>query len=177
MSVYRLNLMTAILIAVCVIGSPSSADDDHHNKRNRHGRNNTMTANNEAYQQACGDCHLAYPPGLLPSGSWDRLISELPSHFGEELQLDQETTRTIAGFLKSRSAEQSLNKRSRKILRSLDGETPLRITETPYIRGKHHDLGPDILGRRAIGSLANCNACHPMAAQGKFDDDHVTIPD
>jgi len=67
-------------------------------------------------------------------------------------------------------------KRSRKIVRSLNGKRPLRITETPYIKEKHHDLNASIFSRQAIGSFSNCVACHTRAEQGNYDDDYVKIP-
>ena len=35
-----------------------------------------------AYTQECAACHLAYPPGLLPAASWQRLMGGLGKHFG-----------------------------------------------------------------------------------------------
>ena len=43
------------------------------------------------YQQECAACHLAYPPGLLPAASWQRLMSNLPRHFGTDASLDAAT--------------------------------------------------------------------------------------
>ena len=37
-----------------------------------------------AYTQECGSCHLAYPPGLLPALSWQRLMGGLDRHFGTD---------------------------------------------------------------------------------------------
>ena len=36
------------------------------------------------YQQECAACHTAYPPGLLPAASWQRLMGGLGKHFGVE---------------------------------------------------------------------------------------------
>jgi len=59
---------------------------------------------------------------------------------------------------------------------TLRGENPLRITETPYIREKHHELDSNIFSRQSIGSFSNCIACHVKAEQGNYDDDFVKIP-
>jgi hypothetical protein len=56
------------------------------------------------------------------------------------------------------------------------GNTPVRVSETPYILEKHHDLDASILKRPSIGYLENCIACHTSADQGNYDDDYVTIP-
>ena len=36
-------------------------------------------------------CHVAYPPGLLPAASWQRLMANLPRHFGTDASLDAAT--------------------------------------------------------------------------------------
>ncbi len=28
----------------------------------------------------CGECHLAFPPQMLPARSWDKLMGDLASH-------------------------------------------------------------------------------------------------
>lgn len=108
-------------------------DDDHESKY-------LTPVNNEAFKQECGACHFAYQPGLLPSGSWEKILNNLPSHFGEEVSLDQEQKSIISEYLRANAAENSSAKRARKILKSLRGQTPLRISETPYIQEKHDEL-------------------------------------
>jgi hypothetical protein len=61
-------------------------------------------------------------------------------------------------------------------MRSLGNQVPLRITDIPYIREKHHEISPNILKRESIGSLSNCSACHTTAENGIYEDDNVTIP-
>lgn len=147
-------------------------DDDHE----RHESKYLLPVNNDTFKQECGACHFAYQPGLLPSGSWEKILSNLPSHFSEEVSLDQESKNTISEYLRSNAAEHSSAKRARKILKSLRGQTPHRITETPYIQEKHHELDSNIFSRPSIGSRSNCIACHPNAEQGNYDDDFVKIP-
>ena len=43
---------------------------------------------NATYRDECGSCHVAYPPGLLPAVSWQRLMSDLPRHYGTDASLD-----------------------------------------------------------------------------------------
>ena len=47
---------------------------------------------NKTYADECGSCHYAYPPGLLPSKSWAKLLDEkaLSNHFGEDATLDKD---------------------------------------------------------------------------------------
>lgn len=137
-------------------------DDDHESKY-------LTPVNNEAFKQECGACHFAYQPGLLPSGSWEKILNNLPPHFGEEGSLDQEQKSIISEYLRANAAENSSAKRARKILKSLRGQTPLRISETPYIQEKHDKLDSSIFSRQSIGSRSNCNACHPTAEQGNYE--------
>lgn len=147
-------------------------EEDHEKKESKY----LVPVNNDTFKLECGACHFAYQPGLLPSGSWKKILSNLPSHFGEEVSLDRESKNIIAEYLQSNAAEHSSAKRARKILKSLRGETPSRITETPYIQEKHHELDAKVFSRQPIGSRSNCIACHPKAEQGNYDDDFVKIP-
>jgi len=144
-------------------------DDNHENKY-------LSPVNNETFKKECGACHSAYQPGLLPSGSWGKVLNNLPSHFGEEVSLDEKSKNIINQYLNANSAERSSAKRAKKILKSLNGQTPLRITETPYIQEKHHDLDSNVFSRKSVGSRSNCIACHPTAEHGNYDDDLVKIP-
>jgi hypothetical protein len=151
---------------------------DHDDEDEHEGRESKYLkpVNNATFKQECGSCHFAYQPGLLPSGSWEKILSNLPTHFGEEISLDGESINIISEYLQVNAAERSSAKRARKILKSLGGQTPLRITDTPYIREKHHDLDANVFSRQSVGSRANCIACHPSAEQGNYDDDFVKIP-
>ena len=122
-------------------------DDDNHKsrKRNReryrdndHDRSYLKPVNNPTYKEECGACHFAYQPELLPSASWMKILNQLDDHFGEEVELDSK--KVIADYLKSNGAENSTAKRARKIVRSLGNLVPLRITDIPYILEKHHEF-------------------------------------
>ncbi len=122
-------------------------------------------------------CHLAYPPELLPSGSWKKILSDPDNHNGVQIIISEDDLRTIAQFMELNAADKSRTERAGKIMKSLDGQTPRRITEVPYIREKHHDVSAEIFQRESIGSSSNCVACHKTAEQGIFDDDDVSIPE
>ena len=167
------------------------ADDDHYKKRHRyrggsqknnddnddHDRNDYLKpVTNQIYKETCGECHFAYQPELLPSASWLKILNQLDDHFGDEVELDPDTIKTISDYLKTNGAENSSAKRSKKIMRSLGNQMPMRITDIPYIREKHHELNPAVFKRESIGSLANCIACHTTAEQGIYEDDYAKIP-
>jgi hypothetical protein len=120
------------------------------------------------YKKTCGQCHMPYPPEFLPSGSWEKLLST-EKHFEETLKIDQKTKDIILPYLKEKSAEGSSSRLSEKIMQSLDGNTPLRLTEVPYIQKKHRKISSDVFQRKSIGSFANCNACHHLADNWIFD--------
>ena len=130
------------------------------------------------YKEECASCHMAYPPGLLPARSWKKVMAGLETHFGDNAELDGESFKNISEFLLTNSADDSRYRRSRKIMRSLNfNDTPIRISETPYIKYKHEEI-PDKLIRlnKKVNSLANCNACHNKAEQGLFSEHGVNIP-
>ena len=168
------------------------SDDDHHKKRyryrggrqkaddDRNGHDNNdhlKPVTNQSYKNTCGECHFAYQPELLPSASWLKILSQLNDHFGEEIETDPDTIETISDYLNNNGAETSIAKRSVKIMKCLGSQVPIRITDIPYIRKKHHELDPAIFKRKSIGSLSNCIACHPTAENGIYDDDVVKIPE
>ena len=156
-------------------------DDDHHvdNRRgSKHSSKRLNPVSNPTYKEECGACHFSYQPELLPSGSWGKIIAGLSDHFGEEIDLDLGSKKIIAEYLRANSAEYSFAKRAVKIMRSLRGQTPMRITDVPYIRHKHEDddIPADAFTRKSVGSMSNCIACHTTAENGVYDDDHVVIP-
>jgi hypothetical protein len=48
---------------------------------------------NALYLEECGACHFAYQPGLLPSRSWKKMLSqqEAKNHFEEDITFDDKT--------------------------------------------------------------------------------------
>lgn len=135
---------------------------------------------NKTYQEECSACHLAYPPGLLPAKSWQKLLDEkaLTDHFGEDASLDEETLSEIRTYALENAADKSYYKRSRKIaVATENGEAPLRITEVRYIKRKHHEIPAKMIkGNKDVKSLSYCDACHTQAKKGIFDSDTVRIP-
>ena len=135
---------------------------------------------NKTYAEECGSCHFAYPPGLLPSKSWAKLLDEkaLSDHFGENATLDKDVLKEISDYAMANSAEKSMYKRSRKIAVATEsGEAPIRITEVRYIKRKHHDIPEKMIqGNKDVKSKSYCNACHTQAEKGIFDSDTVSIP-
>lgn len=139
-----------------------------------------VPVDNKQYQEECGSCHFAYQPGLLPSKSWEKLLTAdaLPKHFGENAELDADTLQAIRAYALANAADKSYHKRSRKIAIATENiEAPLRITEVRYIKRKHHEIPEKMIkGNKDVKSLSYCDACHTQAAKGVFDADTVRIP-
>lgn len=131
---------------------------------------------NEIYKKNCGVCHFAYQPGLLPARSWMKIMDSPDGHPGGNLSIDEKSKSEIKRYLVQKSAEHSSAKRSKKILNSIGSDTPVRISEISYIKQKHRDISQEVFSRKAIGSRANCLACHRSAARGVYEDDDVVIP-
>ena len=132
---------------------------------------------NAKWQAECAACHTLYHPGLLPARSWQAIIAGLDRHFGENATLDPATRDEIARFLDVNAADRNGNRRSARIVASISATaTPLRASETRYLRAKHDELGAAIWRRPAVGSAANCGACHRGASRGDFAERDVAIP-
>lgn len=175
------------LLMLLVIFAPtiSAADDDkRHQRRERKYKDNNHRSDknlkpvtNAAYTDSCGACHFAYQPELLPAASWKKILEGTDDHFGETVDLDEDVRLEISEYLASNAAETSSAKIAGKIMGCLGGTTPLRITDIPCFRKEHHEITPQTIQRKAVGSLSNCIACHRTAESGVYDDDSVSIPE
>ena len=120
----------------------------------------------------CGDCHMVYPPRMLPKRSWQKLMDGLADHFGEELSLDPATRQEVLDYLLANAAD-SGGKRGRRFLKGLGpDDAPIRITETPRWRKKHRELPKSVWSDSRIAFKGECNVCHTEAERGRYDDDH-----
>lgn len=121
------------------------------------------------YQQECAACHMAYPPGLLPAASWQRLMGTLNKHYGTDASLDAASVREISTWLKANAGT----------YKRVSEEPPQdRITNSAWFLRKHRagEVPPDVWKRASVGSPSNCTACHTKAAQGSFSERDIKIP-
>ena len=125
----------------------------------------------EVTLKECSDCHMAFPPGLLPARSWQALMAGLGNHFGENATLDEATARHITAYLAANAADS--DPRYRYVLRGLAGDAvPLRISDTPWwIRQHNEEVRPGAFDDPRVKTKSNCMACHSGAARGEFSDD------
>ena len=145
----------------------------------RQGKRNSFAQSapaNAEYSAACGECHFAYQPWLLPAASWKKHLAGLEDHFGSVVVLSPAQRQNLGTYLAENAADTSSDRRARRMLQGVEGQAPLRITELPCIQRKHHSLDAGALKRPSVGGLGNCPACHTTAAQGDDDDRNVRIP-
>jgi hypothetical protein len=119
------------------------------------------------YQQECGACHLAYPPGMLPAASWQSLMAGLPRHFGTDASLDATTARELSAWL---AAHAGTYKKVR------EAPPQDRITRASWFVREHREVNTTVWQRPAVGSPANCAACHTTSDQGHFSEHAIRIP-
>jgi mono/diheme cytochrome c family protein len=119
------------------------------------------------YQQECVACHAAYPPGMLPAASWNRVMNSLKRHYGVDASLDPATLKELSAWL---AANAGTYKRVR--------EEPFqdRITLSAWFIGKHREVPAATWKRPAVNSAANCAACHTQADKGDFNERNIRIP-
>lgn len=120
----------------------------------------------KAYVQECGSCHLAYPPGLLPAASWQRIMSGLDRHYGSDASLDAPAVAALSSWLQANAARR----------RATEQPPEDRITKARWFEREHRRIDPAVWTHASVKSAANCAACHTRAEQGDFDDDSIRVP-
>ena len=115
--------------------------------------------------------------GILDS-SRHAMMDSLQEHFGENAELDAATANQLTALLDRNAAAEGKGEYGERTRQATIGRAPtLRITETDYFRGQHHEI-PDkiVVGNPEVGSFSRCEACHAGAEQGNFDEHRVHIP-
>ncbi len=133
---------------------------------------------NQLYIKECGSCHFAYQPGLLPSSSWNKIMSNLENHYNNDASISSANLQTLTKYLNDNSAEKNMQyKRSNKIVSSLaSGQIPDSISTTPYIIKKHSEIRKNLITQPEVKGLFNCIACHKTADKGNYGEKDINIP-
>lgn len=171
--------ITAVIFTLLIVSMPLVfSDNDEEWGESEHSTKQFTNTKHPVYEEECGSCHMAYPAGLLPSRSWDKLMAGLEDHFGDNAELLPETHKVIRDYLAAHSADHQSSRLSRKFLYSVDtNSSPLRITETAYFKRKHDEIPARMVtGNSKVNSFSNCNSCHMNAVKGVFSEDDVRIP-
>ncbi len=176
----KLKLIAMLAGLLCMSGVAQAEENIWEAIINPFRQKEVHPVENQQYKDECGSCHFAYPPGLLPAKSWEKLLEEkaLADHFGDNAELEKDVLNPIRDYVMANSADKSFYKRARKIAIATEGvEAPIRITEVRYIKRKHHDIPEKMIkGNKDVKSLSYCDACHTQANKGIFDEDTVRIP-
>jgi len=147
-----------LLVAATFVAAPGLATADEHRMR---------TPPLPSYTQECASCHVAFAPGLLSAGSWQRLMADLPHHFGTDASVDAATQAALTAWLTAHAGSG----------RRVDAAPPQdRITRSAWFQREHRRITTAVWQRPSIRSASNCSACHRDAAAGDFDEDAVAIP-
>ena len=111
---------------------------------------------------------FGFDSGMLPAVSWQRLMANLPKHFGTDASLDPATNKEIATWLHANAGT----------YKRVTAEAPPedRISRSPWFIRKHDEVAASVWQRPAIKSAANCSACHPQADKGDFNERSIRIP-
>ncbi|MEZ5562416.1 MAG: diheme cytochrome c [Gammaproteobacteria bacterium] len=158
-AIHRRRPCTVTALCLVVIGLPLASHADGARK---------PAPTNPVWQEECGSCHIAYPARFLPAESWRSMMATLDQHFGTDASVDPGTAATIETFLVQ-------NAKRSKSSRNAEGST-LRITGTKWFRSEHDEVPAAKWKSPAIGSAANCGACHPGADQGSFRERDIKVP-
>jgi hypothetical protein len=166
--------LLSIILVIALIPVAALADEDEHDGKyggkyagEDRGKRVMPAQANAKWQQECGGCHLAYPPGLLPAESWRKVMSGLDKHFGSDAPLTAPENKEITNFLVNNASN-----------RWTAGTAPLRISESQWFKAKHSDkeIPASVWKRASVKSPANCQACHLAADKGDFNEHSITIP-
>ena len=174
--------ISAVIFTVGLVTLPLVWSDSDYRwyEMDEHERKSTGVAsvNNPVYKEECGSCHMAYPPGLLFSESWKKIMSGLDDHFGDNAELDASRHQAISEFLLANSADSSDYRRSRKFMQGMNEDNiPVRISETPYFKHEHDEIPARMVtGNPEVKSFSHCNACHVKAERGSFNEHYIRIP-
>lgn len=120
-----------------------------------------------SYTAECAACHTAYPPGMLPAKSWQRIMKGLDQHYGSDASLDAQTVADIGQWLQTHAGS----------YKRVAEEPPQdRLTKSAWFERKHRKIDAAVWQLPSVKSAANCAACHTGTEQGFFDDDHLQRP-
>ncbi len=120
-----------------------------------------------SYKTECAACHVAYPPGMLPATSWQRLMTGLPNHFGTDASLDPAAVKELSTWLSANAAPDR---------RAPEPPPEDRITRSAWFTRQHDEVPAATWKRPSIRSASNCAACHTGADRGDFNEHKVRIP-
>lgn len=122
---------------------------------------------NPTVLKECGDCHMAFPPETLPTATWQAIIGNLGSHFGEDATLDDAITAEILAFHVQNASDVST---TRAATRWRTTAPVTRIIDAPRFLKKHGQCPDAVWAHPQVKSKSNCLACHTtLQSNGSAD--------
>ena len=179
-----ISLLVAAAVGIAAVGIPASEYEAEHqnHEQEQHGERDHERGERRGgssfadlsdpqhvlYKTECGDCHMAYPPSMLPATPWNDMVGSLEDHFGDNAELDAATAERIAAFLADNAAGKGRGEYAERSWRATRGRTaPMRITQTDYFLGQHHEIPAKMVtGNPDVVSFSRCEICHRGADQG-----------
>ncbi len=129
------------------------------------------------FYDECIACHTLYPPFTLPKASWNKIMSDLENHFGDDASLDEESAESIRSYLIANAAESSTKESAFKIMQSMERHDTIAVTQTPFWKDRHDDIEENVFKHAKIKSKANCKACHSDIESGRIENENIKIPE
>lgn len=106
----------------------------------------------ELYLENCASCHIALPPAVLPTQSWQQILQD-SQHYGTQLPpLINPPRLLVWKYLQAFS--RPYNK---------EEQTPYRVDESRFFKALH----PQVKLPRPI-EISSCVSCHASAAEYNF---------
>jgi hypothetical protein len=106
----------------------------------------------DLYLENCSSCHIALPPAVLPTQTWQQLLQD-SQHYGVELPPLVDPTRLLVwNYLRNFSRPQAKEE-----------QTPYRVHDSRYFKALH----PQVKLPRPV-QISSCVTCHPSATQYNF---------
>lgn len=96
----------------------------------------------------CGDCHTAYSPLFLRAYAWQKIMSNLDNHFGEDASIKESVRLKIEKYLIYNAS------RPRKI--------GIRISEFKWFKRRHNSKTINAKMMAKAGKFSNCTGCHQV---------------
>lgn len=119
------------------------------------------------YKQECAACHIAYPAGMLPHASWQRVMGNLKQHYGTDASLDEASVQEISRWLNTHAGTYK---------RVSEAPPQDRITTSTWFVQEHREVSSEVWRRAVVGNKSNCVACHSKASEGSFNERDIRIP-
>jgi Dihaem cytochrome c len=106
----------------------------------------------QLYLENCASCHIALPPGVLPTQTWKNLLED-SQHYGAQLKPLVDPPRILVWrYLQTFSRVQLQ-----------DESTPYRVNDSRYFKALH----PGVKLPRPV-QIGSCVSCHPSASDYNF---------